>query len=193
MVKFQRVSIKEYTEKTEYWLKKYSEYMDKLAAINIAENNDIEELCGKPYLNYWSEFEEKYPEKVEERKKQRKILKEEYGGYSSYYNCPYYCIARNEKELDELYTVCYKDSNRGEGSLYQHNLKSLKEMMGKMYQDDCNKDVYGKFIGMAFFIDQDYYCLKDKKGEISLVLNVSEYKPEDHRSYVIVENGRDYL
>ena len=35
---------------------------------------------------------------------------------------------------------------------------------------------------MAFFIDQDYYCLKDKKGKISLVLNVSEYKPKTVQS-----------
>ena len=167
--------------------------MDKLAAINIAENKDIEELCGKPHLQYWSEFEEKYPEKVEERKKQRKALKKEYGGYSSYYNCPYYCVATNKKELDELFNECYKDSNRGEGSMYKHALKELKEMKGKIYQDECDKDAYGKFIGMAFFIDQDYYCLEDKDGKVALALNVCPYNVWDHRSYKIVTNGKDYL
>jgi len=189
----QRVNIKEYTRKTEYWIKKYSEYMDKLAAINISENKDIEELCGKPHLNYWSEFKEKYPEKVEERKKQRKALKEEYGEYSSYYNCPYYCVATNKKELDELFNECYKDSNRGKDSMYQHTLKALKEMKGKMYQDECNKDAYGKFIGMAFFIDQDYYCLKDKDGKVILALNVCPYNVLQHRSYKIVENEKGYI
>lgn len=190
---FQQISIKEYTEKTEYWLKKYSEYMDKLAAINTLERTEIENEFGKPSFGHWDEFATKYPEKVKEYHKQRVALKDEYGEYSSYYHCPYYCLATNEDELNELYNLCYKDSNRDEHSSYQHNLKALREMIGKIYQDGCDPEVYGKFIGMAFFIDQDYYCLKDKKGNISLVLNVSEYKPQDHRSYCIVENGRDYL
>lgn len=193
MANFQRVSIKEYIEKTEYWIKKYSEYMDKLVAINTAENKDIEKLCGKPHLNYWDEFEEKYPEKVKERQAQRDKLKEEYDGYSSYYNCPYYCLATNEKELNELFNECYKNSKRGKNSMYQHTLKALKEMKGKIYQDECNKDAYGKFIGMAFFIDQDYYCLENKDGKVTLALNVCPYNVWDHRSYKIVTNGKDYL
>lgn len=192
MIKFQQVRIKEYIEKTKYWLKRHSEYMDKLADINVAEKQEIINEFGKS-IGYWDDYKAKYPEKVKERQEQRDKLKEEYGEYTSYFNCPYYCLATNKKELDELYNIYYKDSNRGEGSSYQHNLKSIKEMKGRLYQDDCNPETYGRFIGIAFFIDQDYYCLKDKRGNVALVLNVSPFNVWDHKSYRIVTNGQDYF
>lgn len=192
-----KVSIEEFKEKTGAFLKKYAEYMDKLAAINIAENKDIEELCGKPHLNYWTEFEEKYPEKVEERKKLRKQLKEEYGEYTSYYNCPYYCLVTNLKELYELFKDRLKAGDKdlkSKDSIYNYHRRTLKKWVGKKVQNEIGEDVYGICKGVAFFVDQDYwYIIDEKTKKEAFCLHIQPFNIWDHRCWRIVENGQDYL
>lgn len=197
MLNAKKVSIEEFKEKTDAFLKKYAEYMDKLANINIAENKEIEKLVGKPHLNYWDEYKEKYPEKVEERKKLRKQLKEEYGEYTSYYNCPYYCVITNTKELYELFkerlTAGDKDL-KSKDSIYNYHKHTMKKFIGKKVQNEMGEEIYGKCIGVAFFVDQDYWCVMDEKtGREEFCMYVQPFNIWDHRCWRIVENGRDYL
>lgn len=189
-----KVSIQEFKEKTSAYLDKYWEYMEKVADINRAEKAEIEAMeCSDN--DKFDEYRKQFPEHVEEYKKQRKELKDEYGEYSSYYNCPYYCIITNLKELDELYKDRLDDENvKSENSLYNYLKRTLKKWVGKKAQTQIGEDVYGICKGVAFFIDQDYWYLIDEKtGKEKFCLHIEPYNVWDHRSYRIVENGKDYL
>lgn len=185
-MKFTKLSIKDYKEKTEAFLKKYAEYMDKLASINKAEHNDIEKLAN----NNWDEYKEKYPEKVEEREQLRKQLREEYGEYISYYNCPYYCVITNKDELDN---VCDEDAKNSKSSWYTHALNIVNNDIGKKFQDEHEVEICGICKGVAHFIDEIYYYIIDKNNNYHFALSVKPFNEQDHLSYKMVENGKDYI
>ena len=185
------VDIKTYKEEKEKYLEKYSEYLDEVVKINKSEHAEIESIELENFTDKYKEYCDKFPERVEYYKNLRKELKEKYGEYSSYYNCPYYCVVHNKEELDELLSDEYK--NR-EDSNYHYLLKDL-EYIGRDLQDECHKDVHGKCIGMAFFIDQDYYLIVDEKTKREeFLLCICPYEEvEQEPSYRIVTNGKDYL
>ena len=184
-----KLSIEDYKEKTKAFLKKYTEYMDKLANINIAENKEIEELVGKPHLEYWDKYKEKYQKNVEEYKQLRKQLKEEYGEYTSYSNCPYYCVITNKDELDK---ICDDEKiKKSKTSWYAHALNIINNDIGKNFQDAYETKTYGVCKGVAHFIDEIYYYLVDENNNYHFALRVKPFK--DQLPYKIVENGKDYI
>ena len=186
-MKFTKLSIEEYQEKTEAFLKKYAEYMNKLATINISEKKDITELCN----NSWDKYKEKYPEKVEERKKLRKQLKDEYGEYASYFNCPYYCVITNKDELDK---ICDDEkTKKSKTSWYAHVLNIINNDIGKKFQDKHKFEICGVCKGVARFIDEIYYYLVDENNNYHFALSVKPYNKWDHMPYKMVENGKDYI
>ena len=190
-MKFVKLSIEEYQEKTEAFLEKYAEYMDKLANINIAENKEIEELVGKPHLDYWDEYKEKYPEKVEERKQLRKQLREEYGEYTSYYNCPYYCVITTKEELNK---ICIDEEiKKSKTSWYAHALNIINNDIGKKFQDAHEVEICGICKGVAHFIDEIYYYLIDENNNYHFALSIKPYNKWDYTPYKMVENGKDYI
>ncbi len=191
-----KVSIQEFKEKTNEYLKIYSEYMHKLAKINIAEKAEINSIqCDEK--DKFDEYCKQFPEHVEKYKKQRKDLKEEYGDYSSYYNCPYYCLVTNTKELYELFKERLEAGDedlKSENSIYNYNKRTMKKFVGKKVQNEYGKDIYGKCIGVAFFIDQDYWCVLDEKTDREeFCMHIQPFNIWDHRCWRIVENGKDYL
>lgn len=187
------VDIKTYKEEKEKFLKIFCEYQNELVEINKAEHAEIESIELEKFTDKFDEYCEKFPDRVEFYKQQRKELKEKYGEYSSYYNCPYYCVVHNKKELDELLNI-NEDSVLGEISNYDYWLRDL-EYVGVDLQDECHKDVHGKCIGIAFFIDQDYYLIVDEKTKREqFLLCMCPYdEVEQEPPYRIVENGKDYL
>ena len=186
-MKFVKLSIEEYQEKTKAFLKKYAEYMDKLAMINESEKTDIKKLAN----NEWSEYKEKYPEKVEERKQLRKQLSEEYGKYTSYYNCPYYCVITNKDELDK---ICDDEEiKKSKTSWYAHALNIVNNDIGKKFQDKHEGEICGICKGLVHFIDEIYYYLIDENNNYHFALSVKPYNKWDHMSYKMVENGKDYI
>jgi len=186
-MKFIKLSIEEYKEKTDAFLKKYAEYMDKLAFINKAEHNDIEKLAN----NEWDEFKEKYPEKVKEYKNRRKALYDEYGIYTSYFKCPYYCVITNKDELDKICDD--EEAKNSKSSWYAHALNIINNDINKKFQDKDEVKIYGICKGVAHFIDEIYYFLIDKNNNYHFALSVKSYNKWDHMSYKIVENGKDYI
>ena len=172
-MKFIKLNIEDYQEKTDAFLKKYAEYMNKLANINIAENKEIEELVGKPYLDYWTQYKEKYPEKVKEREQLRKQLKQEYGEYISYYNCPYYCVISTKEELDKI-CINNKPKNN-KTSWYAHTLNIINNDIGKKFQDKHEVEIYGICKGVAKFIDEIYYFLIDENNNYHFALGVKPF------------------
>lgn len=190
-MKFVKLNIEEYKEKTDAFLKKYAEYMDKLASINIAENKEIEELVGKPYLDYLAQYKEKYPEKVEEHKQLRKCLKEEYGEYSSYYNCPYYCVISTKDELDKICND--EEAKNSKTSWYAHALNIINNNIGKKFQNEHEIEICGICKGVAHFIDEIYYYLVDENNNYHFALSVKPFNKQDHMTYKMVENGKDYI
>lgn len=191
-MKFVKLGIEEYKEKTDAFLKKYAEYMNKLANINIAENKEIEELVGKPHLDYWNEYKEKYPEKVKERVQLRKQLKEKYGKYTSYYNCPYYCVIKNKDELDKICDNEETKNRNSKSSWYAHALNIINDI-DKKFQDEYEVKIYGICKGVACFIDEIYYYLIDKNNNYHFTLRVKPFNEQDHMPYKMVENGKDYI
>lgn len=181
------VTIKEFKEKREEWIIKYSEYLNKLAVINKAETADINAMPEEKYIDKFELYCKNYPESVQNYKANREALKQEFGEYSSYDNCPFYCIVHNKKELDEYYSNV-PENERGEGSAYYYNLKGLEKFKNKVIQDECHRDVHGKFIGIAFYIDQDYWIIKDEKtNKEKMFLNADYfYGDREERSYNIV-------
>lgn len=186
-MKFIKLSIEEYQEKTEAFLKKYAEYMDKLASINISEKKDIKELCN----NNWGEFKEKYPEKVKEYKNCRKTLYDEYGIYTSYFKCPYYCVITTKEELDKICDD--EEAKNSKSSWYVHALNIINNDIGKKFQDEHEVEICGICKGVAHFIDEIYYYLIDKNNNYHFALSVKPYNKWDHISYKIVENRKDYI
>ena len=186
-----QVDIKTYREEKEKYLEKFCEYQYELAEINKAENAEIDAIQLEKFTDKYEEYCDKFPEKVEYYKNLRKELKERYGEHSSYYNCPYYCVVHDKKELDELIDDKYKNN---EDSNYNYWLRDL-EYVGQDLQDECHKDVHGKCIGMAFFVDQDYYLIIDEKTKREkFLLCIRPYEEvEQESSYRIVTNGKDYL
>lgn len=189
-MKFVKLNIEEYQEKTDAFLKKYAEYMDKLANINITENKEIEELVGKPHLDYWDKYKEKYPEKVEEHKQLRKQLREEYGEYTSYYNCPYYCVITNKDELDKICDD--EETKKSKSSWYAHALNIVNNDIGKKFQDRHEFEISGICKGIAHFIDETYYYLVDENNNYHFALSVKPFNEQDNMPYKMVENGKDY-
>ena len=189
-MKFVKLNIEDYQEKTGAFLKKYAEYIDNLANINIAENKEIEELIGKPYLDYWVEYKEKYPEKIEEYKQLRKQLKEEYGEYSNDFNCPYYCVITNKDELDKICDD--EEAKNSKTSWYAHALNIINNDIGKKFQDEDEVEICGICKGIALFIDEIYYYLIDKNNNYHFALSVKPFINQNHLSYKMVENGKDY-
>ena len=188
---FIEVDIKTYKEKADEWIKKYSEYSKELLDINKAENEEIEAVDSNRFTDAYDAYVEKHPDRVRHFKELRKVLKERYGSYSSYYNCPYYCVVHNKAELDEL----VPESKRGEKSNYKYNVKYFNDFTGKKLQDECHKDVHGDFIGIAVFVDQEYFLIKDDKtGREKFLLCVDFFYGERYElPYTIVENGKDYI
>lgn len=186
-MKFAKLSIEEYQEKTDAFLKKYTEYMDKLASINISEKKDIKELCN----NSWNEYKEKYTEKAEEREQLRKQLREEYGEYTSYYNCLYYCVITNKDELDKICDD--EEAKNSKSSWYAHALNIINNDIGKKFQDEHEVEICGICKGVAHFIDEIYYYLIDKNNNYHFALSVKPYNKWDHMPYKMVENGKDYI
>ena len=187
-----KVTIKEFKEKREEWISKYSKYSDKLVKINKAENSDINAMPEEKFTDKFDSYCKNYPEKVKKYKEERNKLKKEFGDYSSYYNCPYYCVVHNKKELEEFYNDVPEDK-KGEGSGYYYNSQGLKKFKNKILQDECHKDVHGKFIGIAFYIDQDYWLIKDEKtNNEKFLLNADYfYGKREERSYNIVTTPND--
>jgi len=186
-MKFIKLSIEEYQEKTDAFLKKYEEYMNKLASINKAEYNDIEKLAN----NEWNEYKEKLPEKVEEYKQLRKQLREKYGEYTSYYNCPYYCVITNKDELDKICDD--EEAKNSKTSWYAHALNIINNDIGMKFQDEHEVEICGICKGVAHFIDEMYYFLIDENNNYYFALSVKPYNKQDHMPYKIVENGKDYI
>mgnify|MGYP003571242102 CR=1 FL=1 len=177
-MKFVKLNIEDYKEKTEAFLEKYAEYLDKLAVINKSEETDIKKLAN----NEWDEYKEKYPEKVEECEQLRKQLKEEYGEYSSYFNCPYYCVITNKDELDKICDD--EEAKKSKSSWYAHVLNIIDNNIGKKFQDEHKDEICGICKGVAYFIDEIYYYLIDKNNNYHFALNVKPYNKWDHMSYI---------
>ena len=190
----QKVTIQEFKKYTKSHLDKHAKYLDKLAAINKAENAEIAAIdCEEKYK--FSEYCKQFPEHVENYKKQRKELEDEYGIYSSYYTCPYYCMITTLKELDELYSDRMDDEHvKSENSSYNYHKRNFKKFVGKKLQNEIGRDIYGKCIGIAYFIDESYWCILDEQtNREEFCLHVRPVNIWDHRCWRIVENGRDYL
>lgn len=192
---YKEVSIQEFDKIAEEYIKIYSQYCDELVEINKAENAEIDTMTGDGFKSKFEEYVQKFPDHLNNYKNQREELKKKYGKHSSYYNCDYYCVVHTEDEVNEYYKN-YPDEKKGDGSGYKHNLEAVKKFKGKYLQDAYHSDVYGKFIGIAFFIDQDYYLIYDKNRKIrKFLLSVEELdkKPKKELPYTLVENGKDYL
>ena len=186
-----KVNSDEYKKVCDIYMRKYCRYLDELAKINKAENKECEKLIegeGDHHAK-WDKFEERYPEKVAARQKERETLKEKYGKYSSYYNCPVYFLATSVAKIEEIIKP-------GEAN-HDSCVNNLKKWKGKKVQSDYDKSVYGYCIGLGFTIDEIYYVIKDEQtGREGFELSISPYDKRDHqpkRSYYIVTNGKDYL
>lgn len=187
---WKKVSIEEYKKHIDEYAKEHCKYLDEITAINKEEHAIIDSMECDNEHDKFDEYCKKYPEKLQMYKDMRNAAKEKWGEYSSYYNCPYYCVVTNKKELDEL----YKGRNKNDNDNYKYHIKYIKQWYGKKIQDECHKDVYGKCIGEAFFIDQSYWIILDEKtGKEKFALCIKKFDIWDHRSYRIVTNGKDYI
>ena len=188
------VTIKEFKEKREEWLEHYSKYSHYLTQINLQESTEIKSVPYEKFTDKFESYCKNYPEKVKKYKEKREALKKQFGEYSSLYNCPYYCVIHNEQELEEYYKDFPKEK-KGEHSNYFYNKQGLAKFTGKIIQDEGRPEFYGPFIGIAFFIDQEYWMIQDKRtGKEKFFINADYFYGErEERSYNIVENGKDYI
>lgn len=184
---FVKLDIPAYKEKTKEWVKLNAEYTKGIVAINKAEHEEIERVYNGDDDVYFND----HRDRVEYYENQREALLEKYGEYSSYHFCPYYCVVSNREELDELLSERQKNN---EHSNYYYWLRDL-DFVGKDLQDECHKDVHGKCLGLAFFIDQDYYLIVDEKTQKEkFCLCTCPYEEiANELSYKIVTNGKDYI
>lgn len=180
-----KVSISRYIRETKAFLKKHNQYLDELAVINVAESKEVDAMPYPTHHERWDKYCDQHIDKVKSAEKARKELKKKYGNYSSFYACPYYCVITKVEQLER---VVPKDKNN-----YKHYKESIEKWHGKMVQS-CRKGEWGRFIGLAFFLDDVYFLFKNPKtGEEFISFDISEYNKWDHRDWRIVENGKDYL
>jgi len=181
-----KVSIERYKKECEIWLKEHNKYLDELAAINVAENKEVDAMPGSIHRDRWDLYCENHFDKVQSAEQARKALKEKYGNYSSFYACPYYCVITKVEDLEK---VVPKTENN-----YKYWKENIEKWHGKMMQSSYRKGRWGRFIGLAFFLDEVYFLFKNPKtGEEFIDLSVEPYNKWDHRDWRIVENGKDYL
>ena len=149
------VSIKVFKEKQKEHLQKYCDYLQELRAINQAENAEIDKMPGSNSREQYDNYEKQCKDKILEFNKQRKDLKEKYKEFSDMYSCPYYCVIKDIKSLDKMQEQ--DDPN------YEHYKEKLKTYKGKILEDYFHPERYGKFIGLAFFLDEVYYLIENKE------------------------------
>ena len=185
-----KVSVDRFIYESDAFIRKHCEYLNRLAAINRAENAEVDAMPGDNHRDKWDSYCETHKEKVEDRERQREVLKQSYGNYSSYISCPYWCLVRNVQELKKLVKPGECNYKHWKDDLYKYRGKTLCDE-----HDDDNK-AYGKYVGLAVFVDDVYQCVKDSvTGEYHFWFDVKEYKPNPYEGlpYSIVTNGKDYL
>lgn len=168
-----KLTTEEYLKECESFWERYTEYLDNLKEINREEK-------GIPAKEYTKGNEKYY-------NKQRNKLKKEYEGYNDIYHTDFYCYM-NLSNIDKLI---------GFGDNYKSFRKDLA-MVGKKVQSNVTPDkTYGILKGIAVRIDDVYFVVEDESTKeeswISAVCGVSLFDKKSHRSYTIVENGKDYL
>jgi len=180
-----KVSISRYKRECNAFLKKHNQYLDELAAINTEEKKAVEMM---PYLTHyerWDKYCEKHFDKVQAAEQARKALKEKYGNYSNFYACPYYCVITNVEQLERIVPK-NKDN-------YKYWKADIEKWHGKMVQS-YRKGEWGKFVGLAFFLDDTYFLFKNPiTGKEYISFEIYVYNKWDHRDWRIVENGKDYI
>ena len=180
-----KVSISRYLRETKAFLKKHCKYMDELAAINVVESKEVDAMPYPIHRERWDKYCEQHMDKVQAAEKARKALKEKYGKYSSLYGCPYYCVITKVEQLERV--IPKSEDN------YVYWKDDIEKWHGKMVQSN-RKDEWGKFIGLAFFIDNVYFLFKNPNtGKEYIVFEIYEYNKWDHRDWRVVENGKDYI
>ena len=180
-----KVSISRYKRECDAFLKKHSQYLDELAEINKAENKIVDAMPGNIHRDRWDLYCERHPDKVQEAEKARKSLKEKYGNYSNFYACPYYCVITKVEQLERVVPKS-KDN-------YKYWKADIEKWHGKMVQS-YRKGEWGRFVGLAFFLDDVYFLFKNPiTGQEYISYEIYIYDKWDHRDWRIVENGKDYL
>ena len=183
----ERVSITKYLKEKNFFLKKFDKYRHELSKINQEEHDKINFLKEHGMITSSDEYFSEYTISVDEFIKRREKLKQKFGRYSDIYSCPYYCVAKNIEQLDKVFEG-HTDGN------YKYCKQYIEKWSGKKVQDECRNDIYGYFIGLGFTLDDIYFVIKDSKTKKEyLSLNIKEYNVNDHRSYCLVTNGKDYV
>lgn len=183
----EKVSISKYLYETKRFIKKFDKYLNELGKINEEERHKINLLKENNLIKTTDEYFSEYTISVDDFERKREELKKKFGKYSDIYSCPYYCITT---KIEQLYKV-FGGVTTGN---YKYCKEQLEKWTGKIVQDEHRSDVYGYFVGHAFFIDEIYFVIKDIKTKKEfLALNIKEYNVNDHRSYCLVTNGKDYV
>ena len=183
----EKVSISKYLYETKKFIKKFDKYLNELSKINEEERNKINFLKEHNLIKNSKEYFTEYIISVSEFEKKRKNLKKKFGKYSDIYSCQYYCIAT---KVEQLYKI-FDGVTTGN---YKYCKEYIEKWSGKIVQDESRSEVYGYYVGQAFFIDEIYFVIKDIKTKKEfLALNIKEFDVNDHRSYRIVSNGKDYI
>lgn len=183
-MKTPRISIDEWIEKRNDFYKMHDEYLCELKKINIKENEEIDFFIEQRLCTDVDDYLNKYKDNVDKREKEREMLKSVYGIYYSSLDYPYYCIVSDTEGLDK---VVDKSSPN-----YRIFANYIQKWRLKRAQNECRSEQVGLCIGLAFFVDDVYFALKNEKdGTLYFCLNICEYKPEE--KYKIVTNGKDYL
>ena len=180
-----KVSISRYLRETKAFLEKHYSYMDELAKINVAESEAVDKMPYPTHHERWDKYCEQHMDKVQAAEKARKALKEKYGNYSSFYACPYYCVITKVEQLER---VIAKNKDN-----YKYWKADIEKWHGKMVQS-YRKGEWGRFVGLAFFLDDVYFLFKNPKtGKEYIEFEIYDYNKWDHRDWRVVENGKDYI
>lgn len=180
-----KVSISRYLKEIKAFLKKYHSYIDDLDKINAVEDKAVDKMPYPIHRERWDKYCEQYMDKVLAAEKARKALKEKYGKYSSLYGCPYYCVIT---KIEQLERVPSKNEDN-----YMHWKADIEKWHGKMVQSN-RKCEWGRFVGLAFFIDNVYFLFKNPiTGQEYISFEIYNYDKWDHRDWRVVENGKDYI
>jgi hypothetical protein len=177
-----KLNSKEYFLEEDAFFKRYNEFLDKIAEINTAEDHDAETLIegNGDGLHKWSQFKEKYSEKVQEYEDRRKKLIEEYEGYTNTYDADFY-TSMTWEYLEDL-RKWYEDHQGSVEGFWESSNAPLfyaekKRFLGRKVR--CESSI-GILKDICVTPD-DYYYLVDVDGKeewITGVASIELYKED---------------